>query len=125
MENRVGVIQGDVRLGGRSRIEHESPVKLVGPLWIRHGFKIGFYSYILGPARIGRIESVGRYCSIAPGLTAGLSGHPTDWLSTSTVQYSNTKFEDDDWHENFEFTRRTARTDPSKGAAPIRIGNDV
>ena len=30
---------------------------------------------------------VGRYCSIGPGSVIGQGDHPTDWISTSPLQY--------------------------------------
>lgn len=72
-----------------ANLEIESPVGLgceIGMLG-----KIGAWTYIRGPGRISTgLRRIGRYCSIAPGLSAGDGSHPTDWLSTSPFQYAGT-----------------------------------
>lgn len=114
-----------VKLAKDAVIEYESPINLMGSIEISKPIRIGAYTYIIGPARIGSVPSIGRFCSIAPGLNAGPSDHPVDWLSTSPFQYSKRKFAFADWHEGFVFTRRTRKNDPTRALDPVTIGNDV
>lgn len=114
-----------VKVRKGASLEYEAPVHLMGTVQVGHSTRIGAFSYIVGPCRMGRVASIGRYCSIAPGLNAGPSDHPTQWLSTSPFQYSSKKFEFAEWHEDFEFTRRTGKNDPAKALEPVTIGNDV
>lgn len=53
-------------------------------------FRIGADSYWQSGSAIGSI-SIGRFCSIGSNVTIGLikDSHPTDWLSSSSAQYSN------------------------------------
>lgn len=114
-----------IKLAKGAVIEYESPVNLMGQIEISKPIRIGAYTYIIGPARIGSVPSVGRFCSIAPGLSAGPSDHPVDWLSTSPFQYSKRKFAFSDWHEGFVFTPRTRKNDATRALDPVTIGNDV
>jgi acetyltransferase-like isoleucine patch superfamily enzyme len=116
---------GRLKLGKRASIEYEPPINLIGSIKISQPIKIGCYTYIIGPSRIGNVASIGRYCSIAPNLDAGPSEHPTTWLSTSPFQHSASKFTFSDWHDEFVFTRRTRRNDNTKLYTPVTIGNDV
>jgi acetyltransferase-like isoleucine patch superfamily enzyme len=44
---------------------------------------IGAYTYVRDGSRLGGgIRSIGRYCSIAPGVTLGDGQHHIDWLTT-------------------------------------------
>lgn len=119
-----GILASQVELARGAVVRCEPPVRLSGPLRFAHDIRIGAYSY-LRPARISRLARIGRYCSIAPGLVAGESEHPTAWLSTSPFQYSRTKFAFADWHHDFAFTRRTRANDPALAKAAPSIGNDV
>lgn len=67
-------------------IQAESPLRTYGTVRIRCPAQIGAYTYIR-EASIRRVTSIGRYCSIAPGVICGETEHPTDYLSTSPVQY--------------------------------------
>jgi len=114
-----------VKLGKNAVLEYEVPVNLIGSVKISKSMRIGAYTYIVGPSRIGSVPSIGRYCSIAPGLNAGPSDHPVTWLSTSPFQYSKGKFAFSDWHEGFAFTPRNRKNDPTRKLEPVAIGNDV
>ncbi len=114
-----------VKLGKNAALEYEAPVNLIGSIKISGHVRIGAYTYVVGPSRIGNVPTIGRYCSIAPGLSAGPSDHPTGWLSTSPFQYSGKKFAFSDWHEEFAFTSRTKKNDPTRELGPVTIGNDV
>src|SRR5690606_38043536 len=115
----------NVKIRKGAIVEYEGPVNLIGAVQIGHSLKIGAFTYIIGPSRIGHVRSIGRYCSIAPGLNAGPSNHPTGWLSSSPFQYSKRKFEFSSWHNGFEFTSRTRKNDSAKGLEAVSIGNDV
>jgi len=114
-----------VRPGKKVIVQYEAPVNLIGSIKIANSIMIGAYTYIVGPARIGNVRSIGRYCSIAPGLNAAPSDHPTNWLSTSPFQYSKKKFAFSNWHEGFHFTPRTTENDPTRKLLPTTIGHDV
>lgn len=53
---------------------------------MRDILSVGAFSYINGKGRFTNVR-IGRYCSIAEGVEIGYPEHPTDWLSTSPVQY--------------------------------------
>lgn len=112
-----------IRLGKGAVVEYEAPINLMGAIKVRHPIRIGCYTYIVGPSRLGSVPSIGRYCSIAPGVTIGPYDHPTDWLSTSPFQYSKSKFEFSDWHRGFKFQRRKRIFDDQSNK--VTIGNDV
>lgn len=53
---------------------------------MRDILSVGAFSYINGKGRFTNVR-IGRYCSIAEGVEIGYPEHPTNWLSTSPVQY--------------------------------------
>lgn len=84
--------------------------------------QVGSFSGIFG-GRLGHC-SIGRYCSIAPGVDIASDQHPTDWLSTSMVQYVPNVHGWGDW-----LAARGEAYFPPCGAfnsnATVEIGNDV
>jgi acetyltransferase-like isoleucine patch superfamily enzyme len=63
----------------------EAPVRIEGNLALS-GF-VGAYTYVrIGASIGGQTASIGRYCSIAPGVRIGDGHHPLDWLSTHPFQ---------------------------------------
>lgn len=122
---QAGYMAPRLTLGKGVVLEYEEPVSLMGSMKIGRSMRIGAYTYVVGPCRIGSVPSIGRYCSIGPGFNGGPSDHPIDWLSTSPFQYSKRKFVFSNWHDGFAFTPRTADNDRTKRLEPVRIGNDV
>ncbi|MCV9963316.1 CatB-related O-acetyltransferase [Pararhizobium sp. BT-229] len=96
----------------------EAPVKIVAA---RLSFKgsIGAYTYVRFDCRIaGRTERIGRYCSIAPGVSIADGEHPTDWLATHPFQWGA-----DGW---ISAEDRRAHKFPALPVIPrTKIGNDV
>lgn len=77
----VHLVRSRVSLGSA----FESPCDFDGH--IAHGVvHLGAFSFCQG-GRFGDVK-IGRYCSIAADVAIGLDEHPTDWLSTSPMQYS-------------------------------------
>lgn len=78
----VHLVRSRVSLGSA----FESPCDFDGH--IAHGVvHLGAFSFCQG-GRFGNVK-IGRYCSIAADVAIGLDEHPTDWLSTSPMQYSS------------------------------------
>lgn len=75
---------------------------------------IGRYSYIGFDANVVNC-TIGQFCSIANGFTAGSAEHPTDWASTSPV-FENVRHSGP--------TKRFARIDLPESKRTC-IGNDV
>ncbi|MBD9635483.1 CatB-related O-acetyltransferase [Ensifer sp. ENS07] len=112
---RISMDGGSISRGAKLVIE--APVG-IGCHLDMSGF-IGAYTYIRGPAKIGRgLSRIGRYCSISHGLTAGDGNHPMGWLSTHPFQYAGAS------------AKRWVK-DPSQflafepGKKNVVIGNDV
>ncbi|SDS61105.1 Acetyltransferase (isoleucine patch superfamily) [Pseudomonas umsongensis] len=106
-------------IGRGAKIDIEAPIGFNCHLDLAG--KIGCYTYIRGPARIGRgLKRIGRYCSIAPGLTVGDGTHPIDWLSTHPFQYAGASAKR--WLENPDegFLKYTPEQSTHVG-----IGHDV
>lgn len=59
-------------------------------LKVFHGVEVAMYSYgeCMVPGAFPRGTRVGRYVSIAPGVKAYSTNHPTDWISTHPVLYN-------------------------------------
>lgn len=86
-------------------------------------YRIGKCSY-LGDGTVVKNPAettIGNYTSISHGVMIGLSGHPTDWLSTHTfcVRGSNV-----DQYGGVEIVPESARLE-FDAAPPCHIGNDV
>ena len=64
--------------------------------------------------------SVGRYCSIGMNVEVGLVSHPTDWLSTTWMQYVARPF-----HWNNRFICRKVDTKPFLVPKRTILGNGV
>lgn len=47
---------------------------------------IGAFTYFRG-GRAKGLDRIGRYCSVAPGVSIGDGGHPLEYLTTSPVSY--------------------------------------
>jgi len=96
------------------------------PMSYYHDISIGMYSYLRsGTARY--VKSIGRYCSIGPGVTIGEGEHPTGWLSTSPSQYGVRQFsfyppELEDAPQRM--VKRTAENNDG-ATGHVVIGNDV
>jgi acetyltransferase-like isoleucine patch superfamily enzyme len=97
----------------------ELPIALEPPLYVAaklYQCHVGKYSSI-HPGIIGSKTMFGRYCQVAPGSQVGISGHPTDWLSTHFFQYRADFLgypEDDPFKLAGAFVE----------AVPTQIGND-
>lgn len=82
---------------------------------VRGAISIGRYSYIRG----GRVcAKIGRYTSIAPGVSIGEGEHPLNWLSTHPFQYGATPFSEPGFEGAMRLPTNIRKTDPE-------IGNDV
>lgn len=96
----------------------EPPVAISGEIYMRGS--IGAYTYIRSGRLSTGVKKIGRYCSIAPGVTAGDGNHPTDWLSTHPFQ----------WGQSSTFKISTEKSDfnfliPKQKPGGVFIGNDV
>lgn len=82
---------------------------------------IGAFSYIRGGRIAGGLKKIGRYCSIAPGVTAGDTNHALDWLSSHPFQYgAGALFKG--WSKKMDFP--FLKMKHKKSSASV-IGNDV
>jgi phosphonate metabolism protein (transferase hexapeptide repeat family) len=74
---------------------------------------IGDYSYV-NPASVILESTIGKFCSIGSGVQIVLGSHPTDFVSTHPVFYSNSKPFKTYSKENYV-----------QEYLPVSIGNDV
>ena len=86
----------------------------------RYVRKIGAYTFFRGGS-LQSLSSIGRYCSVAPGLFIGGGNHPSSWLSSHPFQYSN---DFSFWPESKECHTELKITMDILKEEPI-IGNDV
>lgn len=63
----------------------EAPVVIQASLAPNNLIQVGAFTGIYG-GKLGHCK-IGRYCSIAPGVDIASDQHPSNWLSTSMVQY--------------------------------------
>ncbi|MEX5343945.1 CatB-related O-acetyltransferase [Pseudomonas sp. I2] len=119
LKNKGIYIAGGGTIGTASILQCEPPV-LIGTDTNMKGF-IGAYSYMRG-GRIGpALKRIGRYCSIAPGFTAGDSNHVMTWLSSHPFQYgTGSVFKA--WTKKKDFPFKKMK---QKKPSASEIGNDV
>jgi acetyltransferase-like isoleucine patch superfamily enzyme len=126
-EHGLRVVNGIDTRGKHIKVSYEAPSQINNaPMFYYNDIQIGMYSYLrTGTARY--VKSIGRYCSIGPGVTIGEGEHPTNWLSTSPSQYTLEQFKFFPPEREDAPNRRIKRTaDNHDGAAgSVVIGNDV
>lgn len=116
-----------IKMCKKSTLLIEAPVRIYEPtrLIATRPLLIGAYSYLMS-ARIRVTTHIGRYVSIARNVVIGEPNHPTDWLSTSPIQYNFAlKW---GWHkslENFKKEDVAKESKPGIFGAKVTIGNDV
>jgi virginiamycin A acetyltransferase len=90
---KLGVIISDISaLDPIHKIDFEPPVILHDLVSIRRYVRrIGSYTFFRGGS-LQSLASIGRYCSVAPGIFVGGGNHPTTWLSSHPFQYSTGDF---------------------------------
>lgn len=96
----------------------EAPTNLSGVLHQNTAIRIGAFSLING-SQLAKC-SIGRYCSLAPGVTIGSAEHPVDYFTTSTAG----------WQRNFMNWRELSGDGPHQPVPfddrpHTQIGNDV
>ncbi len=100
----------------------ELPLCIQATLAHNNKIEVGAFTGIYG-GRIGHCN-IGRYCSIASGVDIASDQHPTEWLSSSMVQYVPNIHGWGDWlkkHE-YEYVEPTTRFSSN---ATVHIGSDV
>lgn len=75
---------------------------------------VGDYTYIAEQSLVNN-ASIGKFCSVGPGVKIGLGMHPTNFISTSPLFYSTSSI----FHTSF------APTSLFQEYKPVAIGNDV
>lgn len=84
---------------------------------------VGKYSYIGGGARISRMK-IGRYCSIASGLTLSAGRHPVDHLSTHSMFFDREFDHKGIFFSPYNIVEKYKYADANKEYF-VEIGNDV
>ncbi len=106
----------------------EAPVKL-GTGYFSLGF-IGAFTYTNGSSMVRGVSSIGRFCSIADGVTLGHFNHPVDMLTHNNIAFGWV----DDWNTPFHSLRasdavvannRFLATESLSQKPEIAVGNDV
>lgn len=115
------LVHDPAQISRSARIVFESPVTL-GSTAIHSSTAIGAYTYLRGGV-IGSLRSIGRFCSVAPGVEIGPGNHPTDFLSTHPFQYGASAFSFWPKFRDFDHGKLTVPSEVIK-SAPV-IGHDV
>lgn len=137
-DGRVGVMVSDkpqVGIWGlHKRMLIEAPV-FIGKAQLDCGFIGAFTQINMRKVKaesnntVVECESIGRYCSIAHGVSIGMTAHSTSFLSSSTVFKfnNNSEFFLNEWNERdltWEKAMREKNVESWKKPLP-KIGNDV
>ncbi|MDW4528388.1 CatB-related O-acetyltransferase [Rossellomorea marisflavi] len=114
---KLGLWVNDVEnIAEKGKLYIEPPVRILNTE-IRNA-KIGAYTFMRG-GYVQNVRSIGRFCSIAKGLTIGLGEHPTEYLSSHPFQYESVfPF----WKESERFEGTVEKKQMK--SSPV-IGNDV
>jgi len=109
---RHGVIASrDLQIGGD--VVLEVPCRFWPNVTLRD-CRIGAYSYATQMVELN-YTTVGRYCSIGRETLANPGSHPTEWLTTSNLTYTDI----------FDTRHLKGGASPFAQFEPITIGNDV
>lgn len=100
----------------------ENPVALLSGVHGGGPDLVGAFTYSWSPLP-DRVESVGRYCSIAGGVRFSEPEHPTDWISTSNFSYDPNFWRG--WLSERNTTIPWRPLPVEKKRSRIVIGNDV
>ena len=87
------IIKSDVRLC--------TPVHISSNCIINSGVSIDKYTYINWNNIVYPNVYIGSYCSIARNVQISIADHPLDWLSTSSIQYTDIYFPKNDININY------------------------
>ena len=101
----------------------ETPCVIHADIRRYHRVTIGAFTGIFG-GTIGH-SNIGRFCSIAPGVDIASDQHPTDWLSTSMVQYVHNVHGWGDFLARRGHAPHAALRPSFNANAEVTIGNDV
>jgi len=104
-------------------ISFETPAVIQSEIFMDGILKVGAFTGVFG----GRLRhiTIGRYCSIAPGLLCGFDEHPMDRLTTSMIAYLPNVH---GWAQEFnvDINGFEKSVSPFAGIkAPTSVGNDV
>lgn len=104
-------------------LKFEEPI-FMHNCYIASSMEIGAYSYFGFNTHLGTLESIGRFCSVAPGVRIGLGNHPLDYISTHPIFFNSASMFD--FHKEDELIPNIGinRSSELIGSAPI-IKNDV
>lgn len=100
----------------------EPPIVIQATLMPMNLIQIGAFTGIFG-GRLGSCK-IGRYCSIAYDVDIASDQHPTDWLSTSMLQYVPDVHGWGHWLKDNGYPYFPP-TQPFNSKVPAEIGNDV
>lgn len=119
--------EGATTLPLQCRFEPPCSIKWMS---IHHSCTLGAFSY--GVSGFYFAANIGRYVSIAQNVQMGRGDHPTDWLSTSPIQYLDRQeffdcgfdFTDGEQYQKHQRFSSTLSRAPH-AIKPITIGHDV
>ena len=100
----------------------EPPILVQATLAPMNLIQIGAFTGVYG-GRLGHCK-IGRYCSIAYDVDIASDQHPTDWISSSMVQYVPNIHGWGDWLERNKNSYYPPTVSFSSNS-PVEIGNDV
>ena len=112
---------GKYKVGGEVKLE--PPCEISQAAYLRGAFTIGAFSTISPTDGVGHSlynVSIGRYCSIAAGVSISPHEHPVDWFTTNAISY-DALF---GWAEKF-MGRPFPRAKRYSNERSVTIGNDV
>ena len=85
-------LKGGDNIKTRAALDFELPFAIFNTqILVKNKCKFGAYSFFRG-GRVSTLKSIGRYCSVAPGLSCGDGNHPTQMLSSHQFQYGGVLF---------------------------------
>lgn len=119
---RLG-LKGCENIQSKARLHFELPFALFSTAMIsKCNASFGAYSFFRG-GRVSSLSRVGRYTSIAPGLSCGDGNHPIRTLSSHQFQYGGRMF---DYYSDYKkYKSKDILTDEDIVLTPPEIGNDV
>lgn len=113
-----------MRFFKKEKYKYESPVRIKKGVKTPKGSRFGKYTYC-GLGKLYAPVQVGRYCSVGPDFSIGLTNHNMSLLTTHPFVDSNMVFGNHPEYRDIDYKKKRIEAKGERIAKTVNIGNDV
>jgi len=113
-----------VRFFKKNKYDYEFPVRIKKGVKVPKGSFFGKYTYC-GFGKFHSPVNIGKYCSIGPGFSIGLTNHNISLLTTHPFVDSNMVFGGYEEYRDIDYKNKLIKKQDERIAKIVNIGNDV